>query len=190
MERSLHVTVLKAATVVCLTLLGIGGGWSMAWALHGGQLSSPGELVTRPLAGVFYDDPFTYCEAVGTVDGSDLRYRGEQPPQALLTAMSGLRPPDRPVSLRWRCFDGQVLACLPAPNAPCGQANPSTVPHDGIVRYCQQLTDAPSVPGGVAGARTIYQWRCERGRPAVERQVIEPDARGFVPDVWRVVSPP
>jgi hypothetical protein len=144
-----------------------------------------------------YTDPFTYCAAVGTIDAPDERYDGESVPQSIasgLRAAFGL-PDEAPLEpfmrgTHWRCMDGKVYACNVGANLPClEKANTSRTPTPPMVKYCRDNPDAENIPAVVTGRATVYSWACEERRPTIVRQVTEPDARGFLANVWHRIEP-
>ncbi len=127
-----------------------------------------------------YDDPFAYCQAVGTIDYPDGRYSG--PP--VVSAMTQLlRAPadatrDR---VHWRCMSGSVLACASYAGPICDTA--PTV--EEMTAYCARNPDAKPLfaPHGI--------WSCVAGQPQLPENANWPvDARGFMPRAWITVSPP
>ena len=147
---------------------------------------------------VRYTDPFQYCAAVGTVDKPDSRYVG---PAVPATIAAGLRrafdaPADAPLEpftrgTSWRCMSGKVYACNVGANLPCdAKAEVSKTPSEPIVQYCRQRPDADVVPMVVTGRDTVYEWRCRGGAPVAVRQFTQPDARGYLSNIWYELTPP
>lgn len=124
-----------------------------------------------------YDDPFSYCRAVGTIDYIDHRYTGpavtEEMTRVLLIPASS--PRDR---VRWRCVDGAVLACTSYIGPICDTA-PTVLE---MREFCERNPNvaqllAPSGP-----------WSCADGQPQLPLDASWPvDARGFVPQGWITV---
>lgn len=158
-------------------------------------------LLTRfqlPVSSATYSDPFRYCAAVGTVDEPDARYTGPAVPP---TVAEGLRQamelpesaPLEPLLLGtfWRCMEGQVYACTVGANIPCMEkADVSRTPTEPMIEFCRANPGAEYIPAVVTGRATVYEWRCEGSEPVVERQLTEPDARGFLSAYWYQISPP
>jgi len=143
-----------------------------------------------------YSDPFAYCAAVGTIDAPDGRYSGDAMPAAALQAMirQGVVSADAPVEFQrnavWRCMDGQVWACHFGANLPCQEkADTSQVPAAAMEEFCQNNRNAEVIPAAVTGRATVYEWKCSDGKPAVVRQVLTPDAQGYLADFWFQLSP-
>jgi hypothetical protein len=145
-----------------------------------------------------YTDPFQYCAAVGTVDKPDTRYVGPAVPASIA---AGLRrafdaPPDAPLEpftrgTSWRCMSGKVYACNVGANLPCdAKADVRTTPSAPITQFCRQNADADVVPMVVTGRDTVYEWRCRGGAPVVVRQFTQPDARGYLSNIWYELTPP
>lgn len=172
---------LRALALAAFTALGIGGGWGVAQALQG--VVQPEALLTAAREPGGFHDVFSYCAAVGTVDAPDHRYHGVSPPPEVAAALADAA--GSPETLRWRCMDGEVYACATGPNVACGRADHRQRPNMAVRRYCQSQPDAPSVPLGVAGPRTLYQWSCAGTQAVMARQVAHADARGFVAEFWR-----
>lgn len=124
-----------------------------------------------------YNSPFEYCRAVGTIDYVDHRYTGPAVTEAmtrrLLIPASSAR--DR---VRWRCFDGAVLACTSYIGPICDMA-PTVLE---MREFCERNPNveqllAPSGP-----------WSCADGKPQLPAGASWPvDARGFLPQGWVTV---
>ena len=95
-------------------------------------------LLTLPAAkaetAAVLNDPVAYCQAVGTVDAPDAKYKGPAvpdwlvqkayPPEALKAQKDSGIDPKR--AIVWRCASSAVLMCVQG-NAPqCGKASTST----------------------------------------------------------------
>jgi hypothetical protein len=85
----------------------------------------------------------------------------------------------------FRCAGGKVLVCTAGANLPCGPANAGREPAAGAVDWCRQNPDSDFIPAYVVGHDTIYAWRCRSGVPAIDRQMLTVDPRGFVADYWK-----
>jgi len=127
-----------------------------------------------------YDDPFAYCRAVGTIDYVDYRYNG---PAVVAAMTSTLLIPagsarDR---VRWRCFEGAVLACTSYIGPICDMA-PTVLE---MREFCERN---PSVEQLLAPSGT---WACVDGKPQLPANASWPiDARGFLPQGWIPVPDP
>lgn len=185
MSSAQRTNVLKAVILCGLTLLGVAGGWAVALAIGGVLHPDAADAATATDTAT---DPFTYCARAGTIDAPDPSATDGQIHPAITTALvaHGMAAE----SVRWRCFEGSLYACGVAANVPCGRADQRTRGSQDVRRYCQQQPNAPSVPAGVAGHRTLYHWRCERGEPAIVQQVAHADERGFVAEYWQRVERP
>lgn len=146
---------------------------------------------------VTYTDPFAYCAVVGTADVPGHRYVGPKVPRAIA---EGLRqafglPDTAPLepfirNTYWRCMDGKVYACNVGANLPClEKADIGTRPSEAMVTWCRENSTAAAIPAVVTGRRTVYVWRCQKGTPAIVRQVTAPDARGFLSNIWYPIEP-
>jgi hypothetical protein len=93
-------------------------------------------------------------------------------------------PAARRIAIPWRCMDGAVWACDPGANLPCGPANASREPSEGMRTYCREQQPDGVLPAFVSGHDTILAWSCRGGAPVIDRQVSEVDARGFVARYW------
>lgn len=127
-----------------------------------------------------YDDPFAYCRAVGTIDYVDNRYSGPATVAAMTNAL--LIPAgsarDR---VRWRCFEGAVLACTSYIGPICDMA-PTVVE---MREFCERN---PNVEQLLAPSGT---WACVNGKPQLPANASWPiDARGFLPQGWIAVADP
>lgn len=127
-----------------------------------------------------YDDPFAYCRAVGTVDYVDYRYTGPATVEAITSTL--LIPAgsarDR---VRWRCFEGAVLACTSYIGPICDMA-PTVLE---MREFCERN---PNVEQLLAPSGT---WACIDGKPQLPANASWPvDARGFLPQGWIAVTDP
>lgn len=127
-----------------------------------------------------WQDPFSYCTAVGTVDFPDRRYAG---PPVVTGIAAALRVPESssPDRVKWRCYEGAVMACAAFDRPVC--ALTPTVAE--MVEFCAQNPDTPSLlaPNG--------NWSCDGTQPIIpEDQNWPVDARGFLPSAWQVVADP
>lgn len=145
-----------------------------------------------------YADPFAYCAAVGDIDAPDARYTGEALPLAIV---EGIRTAtgasaDAPLGFfergtSWRCMGGAVYACTVGANLPCeAKADTSETPSAAMVEFCAGNAGAEVIPAAVTGRETVYAWRCEGATPAIERQVMQVDARGFLAEIWYRLDAP
>ncbi|MFN8474980.1 MAG: hypothetical protein U0822_22525 [Anaerolineae bacterium] len=143
-------------------------------------------------------DPWTYCKAVGTIDEPDARYVGPANPEAVaLSLFRSQVSPDKPMdpqvvkSTTWRCADGKVLACNFGANIPCREkANTDKTPTAAMNDFCKANANSDFIPMAVTGRATVYAWKCVNGTPTIDKQVTEPDAQGFLANVWHPVDPP
>lgn len=154
-------------------------------------------IACSPAANKTYTDPFAYCSAVGTIDQPGANYTGDKVPdsiaKALLTALGGPSIPMDAVKSgsSWRCMDGKVYGCFVGANLPCGEkADTSKTPTQEMNEFCAQNTNSDFIPAAVAGRATVYEWRCANGKPEVVKQVVQPDKRGFLSNVWYALSKP
>lgn len=144
-----------------------------------------------------FSDPFAYCAAVGTIDAPDARYTGSKVPEAVV---KGLRealktPDDAPMELfmdgtYWRCMDGKVFACFVGANLPCtAKADTSRTPTSETVEFCKANPASDVIPAYVTGRETVYEWRCKDGAPEIVRELVKPDAQGFLSNFWYEIGP-
>jgi hypothetical protein len=144
-----------------------------------------------------FDDPFAYCAAVDTIDAPDARYAGPALPEAVargLEAALGL-PADAPGdplprNWIWRCMDGKVYACTVGANLPCAEkADTRTQPSAAVSEFCRQNPGADAIPMVVTGRATVFEWRCADERPTIVRQFAQPDAAGYLANIWYAIEP-
>jgi hypothetical protein len=142
-----------------------------------------------------YTDPFAYCAAVGTIDAPDTTYTGPQVPESVAQGLqTALNAPDTPLSVlqggsSWRCMDGEVYACFVGANLPCdAKANTDQTPTQEEIDFCQQNPTSDFIPAVVTGRETVFEWRCRDGAPEVVKQVFQPDAQGFLSEIWYKIS--
>jgi hypothetical protein len=143
-----------------------------------------------------YNDPFTYCAAVGTVDTPGPNYTGPKVPELVAKGLqTALNAPDTPLDVLengsyWRCMDGSVYACFVGANLPCeAKANTDQTPTQAEVDYCQQNPSSDFIPAVVTGRETVYEWSCVDGAPHIVKQLTQPDAQGFLSDIWYKINP-
>jgi len=165
----------------------------LAFASLSGCAAAAGPMATPPAAA--YSDPFAYCAAVGTIDAPDATYTGLQVPQSVAEGLQkALNAPDTPLEMlqngsSWRCMDGEVYACFVGANLPCeARANTDRAPTQEEIDFCKQSPNSDFIPAVLTGRETVYEWRCRNGAPEIVRQVFQPDAQGFLSEIWYVLS--
>jgi hypothetical protein len=143
-----------------------------------------------------YTDPFAYCAAVGTIDAPGAAYAGPPVPQSVAEGLQkALDAPDTPLSVlengsSWRCMNGDVYACFVGANLPCdAKANTDRTPTQEEIDFCQQNPTSDFIPAVVTGRETVFEWRCRDGAPEIVKQVFQPDAQGFLSEIWYKISP-
>jgi hypothetical protein len=144
-----------------------------------------------------FTDPFAYCAAVGTIDAPDARYSGPKVPKAVAQGLRKALGVSTAAPLEpflhntfWRCMNGVVYACTVGANLPCQErADTSRKPTESMTNFCHNNPQAEVIPAVVTGRATAYEWRCAKGRPEAVRQFVQPDARGFLSNIWYVISP-
>lgn len=144
-------------------------------------------------ANATYTDPFTYCAAVGTLSAPDARYTGVNVPDAVIQGYlkaAKLENTTEPMDqLRagtfWRCMDGKVYACNVGANLPCqSKANTDSSPTSAMNDFCAANVNADFIPESVTGHETIYSWKCQGSSAAVDKQIDQADADGFLSSIW------
>jgi len=144
-----------------------------------------------------YTDPFAYCAAVGTLDKPDASYTGEAVPDGIVTGYlkaANLQNSTEPMNLlkqstSWRCMGGQVYACNVGANLPCdSQADTDQTPTQAMTDYCTANPGADAIPASVTGHDSIYSWKCVKDTATIDKQVDQPDAAGFLSDIWYQIS--
>ena len=156
-------------------------------------------LVCKTLLGqgTTFSDPFTYCTAIGTIDVPDARYTGPQLSPAIAEGLKKAygAPTDAPLEAfirgtSWRCMGGKVYACNVGANLPCGEkADTHRTPNQGMINWCRENPHADVIPAVASGRATVYEWKCTTGTPEIVRQVVQPDAQGFVSSIWYQINP-
>lgn len=182
MARNYVVTLLVVSALLMFVLAGCAG-----QSTPTGAAGSPGETGQSQ-----FSDPFAYCAAVGTIDTPDARYVGSPAPEEILSQVrqkAGIAE-DAPAdwvaaATVWRCMDGKVWACFVGANLPCTEkADTSRTPSPAMEEFCQENPNADVIPAAVTGRATVYEWRCSAGKPEVVKQVLTPDAQGFLSEFW------
>jgi hypothetical protein len=145
-----------------------------------------------------YDDPFSYCAAVGTLDTPDSRYTGPQLSDEIIngykTAASLETSPEPMEMFRkttiWRCMNNQVYACNFGANLPCSsKANIDKTPSPEMDEYCKANQGAEFIPMSVTGHTTIYSWHCVKDIPELLDQIEKVDAAGYLERIWYPIEP-
>jgi hypothetical protein len=144
-----------------------------------------------------FDDPFVYCAAVDTIDAPDARYTGPALPEAVARGLQAAlgAPADAPLDTLlgnsiWRCMDGKVYACTIGANLPCAEkADTGREPSAAASEFCRQNPGAEVIPTVVTGRATVFEWRCADARPTIVRQFAEPDAAGYLANIWYPIEP-
>jgi hypothetical protein len=156
--------------------------------------STPGAAATTTPAS--YTDPFAYCAAVDTIDTPGPNYTGPKVPESVAKALqTALNAPDTPIDVLengsfWRCTDGSVYGCFVGANLPCkAKANTDRTPTQAEDEFCQQNPSSDFIPAVVTGRETVYEWRCTNGSPEIVQQLTQPDAQGYLSDIWYKLSP-
>lgn len=98
-------------------------------------------------------------------------------------------PPDVAVRMTvFRCDGGHVLLCGMGANLPCGKADTSTI-NIGGEQWCREHPNDGFIPAYATGHATIFEWHCLGRQPAVVREVLHVDPRGFIAEFWRELPP-
>jgi len=158
--------------------------------------SQPTEATANPEQSL-YNDPFAYCAAVRTIDAPDARYNGPEVPDSITQNLiqQGVVSADAPSEYLtkatvWRCMDGQVWACMIGANLPCQEkADMSRVPTEEMEDYCKTNLTADYIPAYVTGRATVYEWKCNTGKPEAGRQIFQVDPQGYLANFWYEVAP-
>jgi hypothetical protein len=147
--------------------------------------------------GSTFSDPFAYCSAIGNSDTPGPTYTGPKMPQTIAAGLkkaSGASP-DAPLDIFvqgsfWRCMNGKVYACFVGANLPCdSKANTDKTPTAAETDFCKANPNSDVVPAVVTGHDTIYEWRCGNGVPEIVKQVFQVDERGYISEIWYLISP-
>jgi Tol biopolymer transport system component len=187
-----HLAWFSALLFVGAVLVGCGATPAPAITATSVATSAPAATATPAT----YTDPFAYCAAVGTVDTPGSDYVGPKVPESVAQGLQqALNAPDTPIEVLqnasfWRCMDGSVFACFVGANLPCeAKANTDRTPTQEEIDYCQQNPNSDFIPAVVVGRETVYEWRCLDGAPDIVKQLGQPDAQGFLSDIWYKISP-
>lgn len=150
------------------------------------------------LAPESFSDAFAYCQAVRNADAADTRYTGPALPDGILQGFLNAidagpeaRADEHFTSMtRWRCMDGQVYACNFGANLPCeSQADTNKEPNAGEQQWCKENPTSDFIPMAYSGHATIYNWRCENGKAVAGEEIMHADERGFIKEIWYLISP-
>lgn len=144
-----------------------------------------------------FTDPFAYCTAVGNMDTPDARYTGPKTPEVIVKSLRQVlkTPDDAPMEpfvagTFWRCMGGKVWACFVGANLPCTtKADTSRTPAPAMVDFCKANPTSDFIPAYITGRATVYAWRCTNGAPEIVKELVKPDAQGFLSNIWYELSP-
>ena len=145
-----------------------------------------------------FQDPWSYCKAIGTIDKPDARYAGPAFPEPIAKALQEkfkAKPHNGTIAEYqknsfWRCMDGKVFACTIGANIPCQEkADTSETPTPGMVDYCKTNPFEDFIPAFVSGRATVYLWSCTDGKPKIVRELTKPDAAGYLGNAWYEIPP-
>lgn len=138
-----------------------------------------------------YDDPFAYCAAIGTIDTPNEQYTGPKMPDSIVAGMikQGIVSADAPAEFQknavWRCMDNSVWVCHFGANLPCQEkADASKIPTSAMEDFCKTSPTADNIPAAVTGRATVYEWKCNAGKPEVVKQVFQVDSQGYLDNFW------
>jgi putative hemolysin len=156
-----------------------------------------GQCNPNPEAGQSsYNDPFTYCAAVGTIDTPDERYTGDEMPASVIQGLiqQGIVSADAPLAFQqnavWRCMANSVWVCHFGANLPClEKADTAQTPAAAMDEYCEANPTVAAIPAAVTGRATVYEWRCTDGKPEVGRQLFTADPQGYLAEFWYELIP-
>jgi hypothetical protein len=56
--------------------------------------------------------------------------------------------------------------------------------------FCKENPNTDFIPAFATGRETVYAWQCTNGTPTITREVVQPDARGFLKNIWYEIPPP
>lgn len=149
-------------------------------------------------AGKSYDNPFAYCEAVGTIDKPGADYTGPEVPESIAKGLKKAfgSPESAPLDVfmrgtYWRCMDGKVYACNVGANLPCyDKADMSKEPNQGMKEFCNENPGSDFIPMSATGHSTVYDWKCDGTTPVAGKQLMEVDKQGYQKDIWYEINPP
>jgi hypothetical protein len=151
----------------------------------------PGAAARAAEPAARFTDPFAYCAAVGDVDAPDARWAGPKLPEAVTKGEISLglvnehAPEEFLTHAVWRCMGGKVYLCSFGANLPCEEkADTSKTPSPAMGEFCRTTPDSDFIPAYVSGRATIYDWSCKDGVPQPGRELVKPDARGFLSNIW------
>jgi putative hemolysin len=185
--KSIHLAWFTTLLLVGAVLVGCGATPAPAITSTPVATSTPAATATPAT----FADPFAYCAAVGTMDTPGPDYAGPKIPESVARGLQqALNAPDTPIDVLengsfWRCMDGSVYACFVGANLPCeAKANTDRTPTQEEIDYCQQNPNSDFIPAVVTGRETVYEWRCRDGTPEIVRQISQPDAQGFLSEIW------
>jgi hypothetical protein len=139
-----------------------------------------------------FNDPMSYCKAVGAIDAPDAKYTAVPDwmvaalytPQEIKAQKSSGVDPKRAVV--WRCMG---LRARQQPDL--RQGEPSNTPTKAMREFCASQPNAEVIPLSVIGHENpmIYDWACKGKEPTVTRQIFKVDAQGYPSELWKQIAP-
>jgi len=168
--------------------------------LGGVVLAMPGILsVTAAETATAFNDPVSYCKAVGDIDAPDAAYKGPVLPDWMVAALYTLQETkaqkssgvDPKRAIVWRCMGRAVWACVQDNSPICGKANQSNIPTSAMREFCAGQPNAEVIPLSVIGHENpmIYDWACKGKEPTAGRQIFKVDAQGYPSELWKKIAP-
>jgi hypothetical protein len=145
-----------------------------------------------------FNEPVSYCKAVGDIDAPDATYKGPAVPDWMVAALytaqeikaqksSGVDPKRAVV---WRCMGRAVWACVQGNSPICGKANQSNIPTSAMREFCAGQPNAEVIPLSVIGHENpmIYDWACKGKEPTAGRQIFKVDAQDYPSELWKKIA--
>lgn len=146
--------------------------------------------------GTTFEDPWQYCNAVGTINSYGKEYTGTPSPtviRELVLEMLNI-PEDERAShnVIWRCASGQVLGCDASAYQTCLNVYDLNMTPSAIIEEeCRKAEmEGVTLPQAVTGSQTPYEWRCIGGVPKITGQGIPVDEQGLNPSIWFPIPKP
>jgi uncharacterized protein len=132
-----------------------------------------------------FADPYSYCKAVGTINGPDDRYVGPKEPVEFREAF-GLS--EKSGWVEWRCMDGGVYACGTGNSPICGKLSPYDS-IEAIREACRREPNTDILSAAVTG-RFPTKWVCRNGKPYIDTGDFRTDKQGYPVGYWKFMWPP
>jgi hypothetical protein len=132
--------------------------------------------------------PVEYCQQIGTDDALRAIPASLVPDAVRLFQLDAMPAKQVQQSTYFRCANHHVLVCNTGANLPCGKAD-TRRDLPGADGWCARHAGSDFISMYVIGHATIYRWRCDGPKAAINGTASDMDERGFIAQDWKQVGP-